>query len=99
MEQKANSQEWFTPGMVVVAQTFYPSWRAYVDGHPARLWHANHAFQALQVPVGSHEVQLIFQDRSFLAGLAISVATLLACIEGAVRRQRIGGFCPHAAGL
>src|SRR2546429_3598244 len=53
------------PSMVVVAQTFYPCWRAYVDGQPARLWHANHAFQALQVPVGSHEVELIFRDTSF----------------------------------
>src|SRR5205823_1749211 len=61
------------PSMVVVAQTFYPCWRAYVDGQPARLWNANHAFQAFQVPVGSHKVQLIFRDRSFSAGLAISV--------------------------
>ena len=87
------------PSMVVAAQTFYPCWRAYVDDHPVRLWRANYAFQALQVPVGSHKVQLVFQDRTFFAGLAISVATLLACIAGMVRRQRISGFCPHAARL
>ncbi|PYL01129.1 MAG: hypothetical protein DME19_02760 [Verrucomicrobia bacterium] len=26
------------PSMVVAAQTFYPCWKAYVDGQPARLW-------------------------------------------------------------
>jgi hypothetical protein len=76
--------------LVVVAQTYYPCWYAYVDGQPTRLWRANHAFQALQVPSGRHQVQLIFQDKRFLTGMAISGVILfrcLICLVG-VRGQR-----------
>jgi hypothetical protein len=75
------------PSMVVAAQTYYPSWRAYVDGQPTRLWRANHAFQAFQVPAGLHEVQLVYRDRNFIVGTAISVVTLVGCIVGLLRAQ------------
>ena len=67
------------PSLVLAAQTFYPCWKAYVDGQPTRLWRANHAFQALQVPADRHKVELIYRDRGFLCGLIISEATLLCC--------------------
>ena len=75
------------PSMVVAAQVFYPCWRVYVDGRPARLWRANHAFQALQVPAGRHEVQWIYEDRRFHAGITISGVTLLGCLAGMMRRR------------
>ena len=67
------------PSLVLAAQTFYPCWKAYVDGQPTRLWRANHAFQALQVPADRHKVELIYRDRGFLCGLIISEATLFCC--------------------
>ena len=68
------------PALVVVAQTYYPAWRAYVDHRPARLWRANYAFQAVEVPAGRHEVLLVYRDRCFYAGAAISVIALAGCI-------------------
>lgn len=62
---------------VTVAQTFYPAWRAYVDGRPVRLWRANYAFQALEVPAGDHEVTLAYEDRAFWAGAVLSLLSLL----------------------
>ena len=53
------------PAMIVVAQSFYNPWRAYVDGSPVPLWEANYAFQALQVPAGHHQVKLAYVDRMF----------------------------------
>jgi hypothetical protein len=79
------------PSLVVISQTYYPAWRAYVDGHPARIWRANYAFQALQVPAGRHQVQLIYQDRVFWAGVILSGFGLLACAGlwlGAHSRKR-----------
>jgi uncharacterized membrane protein YfhO len=67
------------PALVVIAQAFYHPWRAYVDGKPARLWRANHAFQALEMPAGHHEVKLVYEDWAFYWGALISAATLLAC--------------------
>lgn len=68
------------PSVVVIAQAWYPSWKAYVDDQPATLWRANYAFQALQVPGGTHRVVLVYQDRKLLAGLAVSALGLLACL-------------------
>ena len=67
------------PALVVVAQAFYHPWRAYVDGKSARLWRANHGFQALEIPAGHHEVKLVYEDRAFYWGALISVAALLGC--------------------
>lgn len=67
------------PAMVVVAQTFYPAWKAYVDGQRVRLWRANYAFQALECPAGRHQIALRYEDRSFFFGAAISFASLVVC--------------------
>jgi hypothetical protein len=67
------------PGMVVLAQAYYPAWHAYVDGQPTRLWRANYAFQALEVPAGRHQVEIIYQDRWFELGCVISVLSLMGC--------------------
>ena len=87
------------PSLVVAAQTFYPCWKAYVDGQPARLWHANHAFQAFQIPAGRHTVELIYQDGKFLAGITISGLTLLGCLASLVRgrsnsARNVAGYAP-----
>ena len=80
------------PSMVVAAQTFYPCWRAYVDDQPVRLWRANHAYQALQIPAGRHKVELVYRDGRFLAGMGLSGITMLGCLAalmpGAGKRQR-----------
>ncbi len=61
------------PSLVVVAQTFYRNWRAEIDGQPARLLRANVAFQAVQVPAGTHQVHFYYRDRVFEIGAAISI--------------------------
>jgi hypothetical protein len=64
------------PAMLVAAQCYYHPWRAYVDGKPTPLWRANYAFQALEIPAGTHAVKLIYVDWNFRIGLLISLATL-----------------------
>ena len=66
------------PVLVVVAQSFYHNWRAYVGGKPTRLLRANHAFQAVEVPAGQHRVTLAYEDRLFYCGVVVS------CISVAV---------------
>jgi Bacterial membrane protein YfhO len=67
------------PAMVVVAQSYYHPWRAYVDGHATPLWRANYAFQALEVPGGKHRVTLVYEDQLFIFGCALSLVSLFAC--------------------
>ncbi len=65
--------------LVVIAQTFYHPWKAYVDDKPVPLLRANHAFQALEVPEGTHHVRLAYEDRNFHVGCIISLAAVLTC--------------------
>ena len=65
--------------LVVIAQSFYHPWHAYVDDAPTRLWRANYAFQALEVPPGKHRVRIVYEDANFLIGAAISAVALLGC--------------------
>ena len=68
------------PTLLVAAQIYYHPWRAYVDGRPTRLWPANYAFQAFEVPAGSHHVKLVYEDRRFYLGAVVSLTTLAGCL-------------------
>jgi hypothetical protein len=74
--------------MLVVAQAYYHCWRASVDGSAVPLWRANYAFQALEVPSGRHEVRLVYVDRAFQAGAAISILALLVCLAALWKSSR-----------
>jgi hypothetical protein len=71
-EISANSR-----AILVIAQSYYHCWKATVDGRAAALFRANYAYQAVEVPPGRHEVRLVYRDRLFWLGLAISLAALL----------------------
>jgi hypothetical protein len=65
--------------LVVVSQTHYPAWKAYVDGQPTKIWRANYAFQALEVPAGNHRVKLAYKDEKLLVGAVLSGLGLIVC--------------------
>ena len=64
-------------GYLVVADVWYPGWRAYVDGEKSTILRANYLFKALQVPAGEHEVEIVYQPNTFLVGAAVSIAALI----------------------
>ncbi|MFZ0932962.1 MAG: YfhO family protein [Bryobacteraceae bacterium] len=62
---------------LVLAENFYPGWRAWVDGVPVGIVRADIAFRGLVVPAGTHEVVMRFQPMILPASLAISLVTAL----------------------
>jgi hypothetical protein len=64
------------PALVVLSQTYYHCWHAYIDGQRAPLLRANYAFQAVPVPAGKHQLRLVYQDASFRLGAGISLTVL-----------------------
>ena len=74
-------------GYVVISQTAWPGWRAYVDGRRVRTLRANHAFLAVYVPAGRHQIRLRYLPQSFVAGRTISVAVALLLLVSGFRRQ------------
>ncbi len=80
------------PSLVVIAQTYYHRWRAEIDGQPVKLWRANYAFQAVEVPPGKHRVRLVYRDSAFYAGVLFSSLSLLGCAAGWALTRRSPGF-------
>jgi hypothetical protein len=64
-------------GYVVISESAWPAWRAYVDGRRVKTIRADHAFLGVYVPAGQHRVRLRFLPQSFVIGRALSFATLL----------------------
>jgi len=64
------------PAFAVLTDTWYPGWAAYVDGRPARLWRADHAFRAVSVDPGEHLVEFRYEPTWVKPGLVVSLASL-----------------------
>jgi hypothetical protein len=73
--------------LLVWNQTYYPHWHAYVDGKEVQIWQANHAFQAVVIPAGRHEVEWRYVDRTFRKGCVVSVLTLFASVAALMARR------------
>lgn len=65
------------PALLVLADNYYPGWRAEVNGEPTAVLRANHTFRAAAVPAGDHEVVFRFRPTPFLVGFWIYAAGLL----------------------
>ncbi len=66
-----------TDGYLVLTDTWYPGWRARVDGLEAPLLRANLIFRAVYLPAGEHLVEFLYVTELFQVGLVISAAALL----------------------
>jgi hypothetical protein len=76
------------PAWLVVTDTWFPGWRARLDGREAPLWRADHAFRAVWVPAGSHEVEMRFEPGSVRLGAALSALAGAAVLALLVTRRR-----------
>jgi hypothetical protein len=64
------------PGILVLADSFYPGWNAYVNGRQEKIYRANLFFRAVALSAGTHSVEFRYEPRSFAIGRAVSIVTL-----------------------
>lgn len=73
------------PGLVVLADTYYPEWTATVDGVPASILPTNHLFRGVAAPAGTHRVRFAYRPRSVAVGTVLSLLAALGLGLAAAR--------------
>jgi uncharacterized membrane protein YfhO len=67
--------------VAVIAESYYPFWRAEVDGQPGDVQQVSCGLMGVELPAGSHTIVLRYQTpRVYAMAGVISVATLLVGI-------------------
>ena len=75
--------------LLVLANSWYPGWRASVNGQRRPIHRVDHAFQGVVVEPGGHEVVFTYAPASFRWGAALSLAGILAIAAGSsIFRQK-----------
>ncbi|MGH9856659.1 MAG: YfhO family protein, partial [Acidobacteriota bacterium] len=85
-------------GILVLADSYYPGWNAYVDGKQETIYRANLFFRAVPLSAGTHTVEFRYEPRSFTIGLAVSMTTLLLVLVISIFlywRKRSRNICPE----
>jgi len=71
-------------GYLVLSDSYFPGWRAEVDGAPAEIHRADFALRAVRMGAGTHRVSFRYRPRAFGIGGALSAAGLVALIAAAL---------------
>ena len=66
-------------GLLVVSDSFYPGWRAYVDHRPEPIIEVFGALRGVVLDAGSHNVEMRYQPLSVYIGALLGLAGLVAC--------------------
>jgi len=64
-----------TPAFLVLTDSFYPGWHAYVDGEETKIYRTNGLVRSIFVPSGDHTVKFSYMPESFVNGVTISLIT------------------------
>ena len=67
-------------GMVILSDTYFPGWKATVDGKPISIHEVNMAMRGVVVPVGQHEVVMKFRPASVYLGAFLTFSGWLGAI-------------------
>ena len=68
------------PGYLVLTDSWYPGWRAFVDSQPAPIYRADVLFRAVSLEPGVHTIVFEYRPDSFLIGAVVSAASFLILI-------------------
>ncbi len=69
-------------GVLFLSEVYYPAWKAYVDGKPAKVMRAFTTLRAIEVPQGDHTVEMRYESDAFQKGSMISLVSLIVAVGG-----------------
>ncbi|HMN27324.1 MAG TPA: YfhO family protein, partial [Caldilineaceae bacterium] len=64
--------------LLVLRDSAYPGWRATIDGVATPIYTTDYLFRGVVAPPGEHEITFVYQPASWVWGLWLSAAGLLA---------------------
>ena len=67
---------------MIVSQTWYPGWNAYVDGQAAPLLEAYGFLDAVPVAAGEHHIELVYRPWPAWIGALITFSTIAIVLSG-----------------
>ncbi len=73
-------------------ETYYPGWKAFIDGREVKIYRADYNFRAIFIPSGSHRIEFIYDPLSFKLGAGITLLGMAGCLVWIVfgkRRRRV----------
>jgi Bacterial membrane protein YfhO len=77
-----------SPGLLVLSDTFYPGWRASVDGKKEAVHPTDEALRSIFLGTGTHRVTFTYSPTSFKAGSLITVLSVLGLAGYGMRLRR-----------
>ncbi len=75
-------------GGLLLADNWYPGWRASIDGVPVPILIGDHALRVVPIPPGRHEVRFLFRPLSLEIGAFVSGTSVMAALWLALPRRR-----------
>ena len=69
-----------SPAFMLMSDTYYPGWKAYIDGMRTKIYRADYFLRAIVMPQGRHSIRLIYDPLSFKLGLAISLISIIVVL-------------------
>ena len=67
-------------GYLVFSDTYYPGWKAYINGKETEIYKTNGIFKGIYIPEGEYNIRFRFLPNSFLIGVIISGLTFIILI-------------------
>ena len=86
-------------GFVVLADQFYPGWKAYIDGSPSKIYKTNSVLRGVVVPGGNHMVEFKYVPLHIYATMAFSAGLLAFMLFALVRKAKVAPDKAVDAGL
>jgi hypothetical protein len=77
------------PSLVVLTDSFYPGWKATVDGKPASIERVDYVLRGVRVGPGHHTIVMRYEPASWRLGWIVSLVALL-CLLAALASVWIG---------
>ena len=64
-------------GMVILSDTYFPGWRATIDGQPTAILEPFGALRGIVAEKGDHHIEFVYRPFSAVAGISLSALGVL----------------------